>query len=237
MREDGLTDEFMGFFVKSISIKAIAISLLIFNGILISYHDHTNKNFTIMLDPAGDAQNTGRQIDDYLERGITLQFAEKLKEKLEHDLNGISVVLTRRSGETIQPLENANFANRFDVDFYVSIHFYKEKEVKPKLYLYTFSYNDDFITKKPDLHFYPYDKAHLINKDKTKQLANVVKNAFLCDTYNKLFDVVGLFRLPFKPLIGVKAPAIGIELGLRQKDDWKRYVDIFASVVSQVIDV
>jgi len=195
-----------------------------------------NKIFTIMLDPSGDAQNAGRQIDDNLERGVTLQFSQKLKEELEDRYGDIRVVLTRFPGETLQPLQNANFSNRLNVDFYLSIHFYKEYEVKPKVFLYTFSYNDEFITKRSQLYFYSYDQAHLINKDSTKKWANIIKNSFLKCEYKKIFDLEGLFKLPFKPLIGVKSPAIGIELGLRKKDDWINYLEAFISGIGAILE-
>ena len=192
--------------------------------------------FTIMLDPAGDAQNTGRQIDDYLERGITLQFAEKLKSKLEKRFDGIRVVLTRFPGEAIGYLQNANFANRLDVNFYLSIHFYKETEVKPRVYIYTYCRHDDFITRKSDLYFYPYDQAHLINRNQTKKCAHIIKDIFFKDMYKKRFDLCGLFNLPFKPLIAIKAPAVGLEIGLRKKEDWKNYLDVFVDCIEKIIE-
>ena len=146
------------------------------------------KQFTIMLDPAGDAQYAGRHIEDCLERGVSLQFAEKLKEELEKQYKNVKVVLTRFAGEAVQPLQNANFANRLDVDFYLSIHFYQETAVKPHLYLYCFSYNDDFITGRAELFFYPYDQAHLINKETTKMFANKLKQFFLQEEYKNIFD-------------------------------------------------
>jgi len=188
-----------------------------------------------MLDPAGDAQNTGRQIDDYLERGITLQFAEKLKPQLEKMFDNVRVVLTRFPGEAIEHLQNANFANRLDVDFYLSIHFYKEKAVKPHVYLYSFCRHDDFITKRPDLYFYMYDQAHLINREQTKACVAEMKNIFLCDNYKKMFEFCGVFNLPFKPLLAVKAPAVGIEIGLRKKEDWEKYLDVFVDCIEKII--
>lgn len=190
--------------------------------------------FTLMLDPAGDAQHAGRQIDDCLERGITLQFAEKLKQELENKFDGMKVVFTRLPGEKLEPLEKANFANRLDVDFYLSINFYKETEIRPKMYLFTFSYNGDFITKKPDLYFYPYDKVHLINIDKTNDFSKKMKIALLDDKYKKMFDFEGIVSLPFKPLIGVKAPAVSFELGLIQKNDWINYIDVFSQVIGRL---
>jgi len=191
---------------------------------------------TIMLGPAGDAQNTGRQIDDYLERGITLQCAEQVKQKAEQVLKNKRIVLSRFPGEAIEHLQNANFANRLDVDFYVSIHFYKEEAVKPHVFLYTFSRHDDFVTKRSDLFFCSYDQAHLINRKKTKICANAVKNVFLSDAYKKMFEFCGVYHLPFKPLLAVKAPAVGIEIGLRKKDDWKKYVDVLVDCVKKAIE-
>jgi len=191
--------------------------------------------FTLMLDPAGDSQNTGRLIEDCLERGITLQFVQRLKQELEQKIDNLRVTLSRSPGEKVARLQNANFANRLDVDCYLSIHFYKETEVKPRVYIFTFGYNDDFITKKPDLYFYPYDKAHLINKDITKQWAHNIQDIFLLEENKKRFEFCGLRSLPFKPLIGVKAPAIGIEVGLCAKHDWQNCIDIFFDIISEII--
>jgi len=194
------------------------------------------KTFTIMLDPAGDAQNTGCQIDDYLERGITLQFCQKLKKELEEIFDNIRVVLTRFPGESIEELQNANFANRLGVDFYLSIHFYKEKSVKPQVYIYTFASQDDFIIRKPDLYFYPYDKAHLINKDRSNRCANIIKDVFFEDKYAKLFSLEDVFALPFKPLVGIVAPAVAIQIGLRKKNDWKGYSQVFVDCIGDIIN-
>ncbi|HSW75550.1 MAG TPA: hypothetical protein VLG50_00750, partial [Candidatus Saccharimonadales bacterium] len=56
--------------------------------------------FTIIIDPLGDPKNTGREIDDVFERGITLQCAEELKKQLNNVLPHIRVILTRVPGET-----------------------------------------------------------------------------------------------------------------------------------------
>lgn len=95
--------------------------------------------FTLMLDPAGDAQYPGRIIEDCFERGITLQFVEQLQVIITERFPSVRVVLTRFPGETRQPLQNANFANRLDVDLYISIHCYPESKPKSQLYLYYFS--------------------------------------------------------------------------------------------------
>jgi len=192
--------------------------------------------FSLMLDPAGDAKNSGRILNDNFERGITLQFTESLKKILETAIPDLRVILTRFPGESIEPLQNANFANRLNVDLYVSIHFYQEKETKPHLYIYYVSYNDSFITKKYDLCLYPYDQAHRINGQKTHNLATTLKNGLSEKKYTRFYDLKGCFGLPFKPLIGIKAPAIAIEISLKKSTDWQACVQPIANSISKMIE-
>ena len=192
-----------------------------------------HATFSIMLDPAGDAKHTGRQIEDSLERGITLQCAQQLKKQLESLYPGIRVILTRFPGETIYPLQNANFSNRLDVDLYLSIHFYPETKTKPDLFLYYFSRGDEFVTKASDLMFCPYDCAHRINGPTTRSCAQQMATVF--STHEKLFDFHGPFGLPFKPLVGVKAPAIAIEIGVKEITDWRRYIEPIAQSLEPIV--
>ena len=130
--------------------------------------------FTIMIDPAGDAKHTGRLIVDTLERGISLQCAEQLKSKLTGLYKNIRVILTRVPGETIQPLQNASFANRLNVDLYVSLYFYHESQTPAHITLYHYVENPitDFWHKSHPLLFYPLDQAHLLSITKTQKREN-----------------------------------------------------------------
>ena len=185
------------------------------------------KTFTLMIDPAGDARYPGRIIEDSFERGITLQYAEKLKKLLEqHDFN-VRVILTRFPGESVEPLQNAHFANRLEVDLYLSIHFYYEREAKPQLSLFHFINNPTDSWRKPstELIFESYDNAHITNLSSTKECARLLKKSLERPEYNHLFDVKGLFGIPFKPLIGIVCPALGIEASLKAKEQWMLYLE------------
>lgn len=194
-----------------------------------------DHRFSIMLDPAGDAQHTGRQIDDSLERGITLQYAEALKKLMEELYPNIRVILTRFPGETIHPLQNANFANRLDIDCYVSISFYQDLQTKPHLYIYRFSHGDDFVTQLPALSFCPFDQAHQINSARTKTWCTTITQILNRDEHKQLFECLGVMELPFKPLIGIKAPAFALEAGLKDKNDWNRYLKPVALALGALI--
>lgn len=191
---------------------------------------------TIMIDPAGNAQHTGRKIDDCFERGITLQCAQHLQRKLEKQYPGLRIVLTRSAGEVIQPLQSANFANRLNVDLYLSIHFYQEKKSKPKLYIYHFSYGNDFISRTIDLSFYPYEQAYIFNKDKTAAWAHQIQQTLTNESFTALCDIKGPYALPFKPLIGIKSPAIAIEIGLKKATDWQNYIEPIMESLEPIIE-
>ncbi len=189
----------------------------------------------IMLDPAGDAQNAGRHIDDSFERGLTLQCVEHIKECLEAQFPEIHFVLTRFPGESVQPLQNANFANRLAVDLYVSIHLYHEVGTKPELFIYTYTH-DKVITKNKEsqFSFCPLDQAHRGTSAVTNSIAAAMHEHFL-NHAQTMFTARGVFNVPFKPLMGIKAPALALEVGLKQKDDWRLYVDAFADAIANII--
>src|SRR3989339_258513 len=125
--------------------------------------------FTIMIDPAGDAKHTGRLVQDTLERGISLQCAEELKKVIMQKHTNIRVILTRVPGETIQPLQNASFANRLNIDLYLSIYFYEEQHTPAYITLYHYIENPivDYWYKPINLCFYQANQAHLTNLTQT----------------------------------------------------------------------
>lgn len=189
-----------------------------------------------MLDPAGDAKHTGRKIDDSFERGITLQCAQEVKTILEErHPSTVRVILTRFPGETLQPQQNAIFANRLDVQLYINLHFYYEPDKRPQWYLYQFSYGLPApMLPTQQLTFYPYDRAYLLNSSTTTAWARMIKET-LEHLPHRWFDLQGVFKLPFKPLIGIISPAIAFEIGLQTKDDWMKYSKIIAEIVEPII--
>lgn len=193
-------------------------------------------SFSIMLDPAGDAVHTGRCIDNSFERGLTLQYAQQLKTCLEKIIPGIRVIITRAPGETVAELQNAHFANRMDVDLFLSIHFFKETEVVPRLYVYTYAHYDDAEVQKNNvLSFWHYDKIHLHQAEQTKQWADFFTKTLQQGCYNKLFICSYCYAFPFKPLVGIKASALSIEIGLKNKNDLNSYLGPVCSAIYAIV--
>ena len=193
--------------------------------------------FTIMIDPAGDAKHTGRLIQDTLERGISLQCAEELKKVIMQKHNNVRVVLTRVPGETLQPLQNASFANRLHVDLYLRIDFYQEQTAPAYVTLYHYLENPtvDYWYKPIELCFYQANQAHLMHLATTKKWGLEILRILQDKQISKHFEPHGLFGIPFQPLIGIQAPAIAVEVGLRNKQDWRNIIDPLVTAIERII--
>lgn len=197
-----------------------------------------NKQFCIMLDPAGHAKNVGRTLCNGYERAETYKFAEELSNILKEKY-GFKVILTRVPGDEIVPLQNASFANRLDytytIDLFLGINIYKEDSIKPQIYAYQLVFDPivDFAPHKFNkLSFTSIHQAHYKNIDKTKKVGNLIKGKLSNPEYQKQFDFYGLFGLPIKPLIGIVPPSVVLEFGLNEDDKWKTFINPLAEAIS-----
>lgn len=179
------------------------------------------KAFSIMIDPAGDTHTTGRLIDETFERSITLLCAQQLKHELEAAVPHLQVVLTRAPGETVEPLQNANFANRLNVDLFIRVQFFYTPKAPPTLTIYRFSWGNELLPVNKNELFIRYDKAHLKNAALTDQWANKL---VLSLKKRSPIACTGYFAVPCKPLIGIACPALCIEASLATKDEWQVYI-------------
>lgn len=196
------------------------------------------RQCTVILDPAGDAKRTGRRIGDSFERGLTLQCAEKIKEIIARDAPHIKVIITRMPGDIVYDLQNASLANRIHADLFINLNFYYTQETKPTLYLYQFSYGNDFATyHSQGLTLQSYDQAYLINKNITDGVSQLFKKELSRHVYQSLFLVGTPGSLPIKPLIGIVAPSISIEAGLKDKDLWHHYSEPLARAIITACDL
>lgn len=178
---------------------------------------------TIMIDPAGDARTTGRTIDDTFERSITMQCAQELKKFLEEHLPGIRVILTRFPGEVVEPLQNAAFANRMRANLYISLACYKQTSGIPHCALYQFLYEPHLsvLQKNPQrLTLTPLSNAHQKYSTESSALITTLHSSLQTSERAQRCVLEPLTAFPYKPLMGVHCPALGIEIGLPKKDDW-----------------
>jgi hypothetical protein len=100
--------------------------------------------------------------------------------------------------------------------------------------LYYFSYGDTFITRQFDLALYPAHEAHLFNASITKAWAQQC-TAFMHTAFAEKIAMRGPYALPLRPLLGVMAPALSIEMGIKRPDDWQLFVEPLVTMIQQLV--
>ena len=187
---------------------------------------------TIMIDPAGHAQQTGRKLWSSFERAETLKCAEALKAAFEKYADSVRIILTRVPGQEIVSLQNASFANRLpevrEGGFFLRLQCYKEDAEKPQIFIHYLEL-DPLIDKAQHLDqphaFVPINQAHFHNIRRSSEIAHALKNFLESNDYPKNFDCHGAYGLPLSPLMGIMAPAILVEIGLCADNQWQLFVD------------
>lgn len=216
-------------FIKKIILIIFLISNIIYN---------FNKSFTILINPAGDTnQDNARTINDSFEKNITLQFSTELKNYLELSHPGLRVILTRSNEDIAQNLQNANFANQLNVNFYLSVHFYKENETVPRIFLYYYLAQNFYIKPISKLAWHDFDSANLMNIDKTIYYADKFTKSLKNNNNLKVkYNFINPIGIPFKSLIGIKSPSMAIEIGLKNSNDFKNYIEPIKQALEQIIN-
>jgi N-acetylmuramoyl-L-alanine amidase len=218
--------------MKIFSILFFTISVMTITAIYEKYHIQR----IVVIDPSGDAKRTGRRIGDSFERGLTLQCAEKIKEFIEENAPHIKVMITRMPGDIVYDLQNASLANRLQADFFINLNFYHAQETKPTMFLYQFSYGNDFASCQQGLALHTYDQAYRVNKSKTDEMCGLFKQSLSQQHYQSLFTLAGVYNVPVKPLIGIVVPSVAIEAGLKNKEMWISYVEPIARAIIEVME-
>jgi N-acetylmuramoyl-L-alanine amidase len=189
-----------------------------------------------MIDPIGDAKYTGREIEDTFERVLTLQCAQKLKEIIHYNFSHAQVIITRAAGETVTTKQNASFANRMNVDLYLAISFYYQTSIPNNVAIYYYRQNAmDQYHKYDPFHFYHITQAHLINNSLSMNIAKMFLQMFQDTNINSYFLPLGSFGIPCMPLFGVTSPAIYIEAGLKNKNDWHHLITPIIATIKVLI--
>lgn len=194
------------------------------------------KKSIIVIDPAGDSSYEGREIEDTFERSLTLRCGQAIKEHFERaEVPTTRVFLTRYPGEMVEPLQNISFSNRLNADLYVSLHFFKTERAKPELFIYTYSLDPavDSIEKKfTTLSLLPYDQAYKVSFKKTQELSKLFYQSLLQSSVAHCHAPVAF---PFKPLLGITAPALGLEIGLSKESQIASLISLITHALESVL--
>ena len=72
----------------------------------------------------------------------------------------------------------------------------------------------------------------MVNQQQTNAWAQKIAQSL--KSHNE-FTILGSYKIPFKPLIGIKASGLGLEIGLKNKNDWQQYIEPLAESLTPII--
>lgn len=76
----------------------------------------------IFIDPGHGGSDPGSMGNGLQEKNLTLQIATTLRDILLNEYEGVSILLSRTSDQTVSLNERTNAANNWGADYYLSIH-------------------------------------------------------------------------------------------------------------------
>lgn len=190
------------------------------------------RPFVLILEATGDAVTPGRTIFNNFENSVSYTLARQIKEQLDALYFRTKIMLNRTPTEILAPFQNAQFANKLNADLYLSIHCYQQNHGQPTITLYQYSYREPSVVKKDSLGFYAYDQIYLCNESQTNNWAQELKKLL---TEQNLIDARGPYKLPFKPLMGINASALSIEIGVTADTNLEHIMQILSHAIQQFI--
>lgn len=180
---------------------------------------HKTLGLVVIIDPAGDSKITGRVFPDQYERNITMHCAECIKKILEEESsiskNPLQIFITHTTGQIKKELEFQQFSNILEADFFIHISAVPKIACPPAIFLYRLNFSDQLaIQQKSSQLFIPFDEVHIQSSRASEQFGKNMYNYLNQEEFRRLYTIHNLLAVPCKPLIGVQAPGIMIELAV-----------------------
>lgn len=217
--------------------KLINILLVFVVSTNVSVCSQSNTQPLIIISAQGDAQHEGRRIGSGCERNESHLFAQKLGKKLRK-INNIYVLLSHEPTDIVDEFRLISLANNASPCLYIKIYIAYEPVTKPNIALFYLSYNPlkELGYRPPQLpYFIPISRSHLPALSHTLTLVECVKKNLNKPKNQKTFSVTGPWGIPLKPLRGILAPALSIELTINSPNQWKPLVSpIYKSLLGSL---
>lgn len=179
---------------------------------------------TIIINPAGDYQQTGRIIDESFERTITRTMATMISSALspEH-----YCILYPKGTTILSPWSIAQYSNTSSADLLLALRCYKTDHDRMHLHIgyCLFNQTDSWKHQFNPLFCLSYDQAHIPSLVTTQQMAHQLSTRLATKEFLPFLNTA-LISAPLIPLVGCSKPALLLEFGLVNDKDWKKTFEL-----------
>jgi len=162
------------------------------------------SRFVVVLDPAHGGDDSGAHLNTQFEKAYTLAFSDRLRSLLS--ARGFSVVTTRESDTTVDPVRRAEIANHAGAQACLSLH---ASESGSGIHLFVSS-----LAPIAPATFLPWKTAQAAWVTRSLSLAGVVNSAL---THAGMTITLGRTGLP--AIDSMTCPAVVIEIAPQRSSD------------------
>ena len=218
-------------------ITASHFFVLLFAAAFVPFYT-MHAQFSIVVHPTGDARHTGRCMADGYERSYSSKIAHVVKKILQEEhAQNITISITHGVADVVEGLDNANRVNQAQPNLYIHIGCYPSTDQSLAINIYTPSLDpwyvaDYLVTDKNG--WIAYEDVYKRHKRLTDEYAKKILS-FLRVQPNKYGFISDVIACPYAPLLGIDAPAIAIEVAIRNDFDCAIYARALADALINAI--
>ena len=150
-------------------------------------------------------------------------------------------MISRTPGQELAEHQTLSFANQTQPDLFLSLSLFAlsgNAGAKPQVHLYNLlidPFTDAIRKAYHGISFVPLEQAHCSYLKASIAVGHNFKTIAAQEPFVQQCELVGPYALPYKPLLGITAPSIGIEIGLRKDRDWELCLPMIIATLNKLI--
>jgi|GEM_PF-5039771 len=187
---------------------------------------HAQKNPLVLICPHGDAKISTMDQKKCCKPSQVHAFAQKLGTLLQKKYN-FRVALTHELTDTLAPWRITSLTNKVEADLFLNLHLYHQTSNKPHISIFYLTYNSLTEQKNrifPSCSFIPVRLAHLMCLQTTQHYAHLIHKTLEQPKYQKQLSIDAPLGIPLISLAGISIPALTIEVGINNQDQWEQLI-------------
>ena len=177
----------------------------------------------------------GRIIDGEFEKDILSVWARVLQDQLTQTVPSLEVIILGQTEKEYDQTKLISQANRLNPDLIISLNLF-QTQTRPQLFMYHVLLSKEPFSSQnsPRLLFLPYEQAYMKHAYKSTLVGGNIYASLKMQT-KEAYELKSFLGIPYKPLMGLLPPALGIELGSTNAKSWELTVPSLTEALRQAI--
>ncbi len=179
----------------------------------------------------------GRVIDGEFEKDILFAWARVLQDQLTQTIPSLQVIILGQTEKEYDQTRLISQANRLNPDLIISLNLF-QAQTRPQLFMYhvLFSKEPPIWEKPTRLVFLPYEQAYIKHAHKSTLIGESIYESLKMQR-KETYELKNFLGVPYKPLMGLLPPALGIEFGSMNAKSWELTVPSLTEAIRKALSM